>query len=77
MEATRKRARLENQAAYGPLVSLSAILDLAKETQRCVVEGEGRMHMQGWSLWSMQTCVCHTDIFEQNKCHVPGFIVMY
>ncbi|KAL1467594.1 hypothetical protein MTO96_042055 [Rhipicephalus appendiculatus] len=41
MEATRKRARLENQAAYGPLVSLSAILDLAKETQRCVVEGEG------------------------------------
>lgn len=40
MEATRKRARLENQAAYEPLVSLSAILDLAKETQRCVVEGE-------------------------------------
>ncbi|XP_075540038.1 uncharacterized protein LOC142574935 [Dermacentor variabilis] len=40
MEPTRKRARLQVQAAHGPLVSLSAILDLAKETQRCVVEGE-------------------------------------
>ncbi|XP_072142332.1 uncharacterized protein [Dermacentor andersoni] len=41
MEPTRKRTRLQVQAAHGPLVSLSAILDLAKETQRCVsVEGE-------------------------------------
>lgn len=40
MEATRKRARLEEKAAAGPLVSLQTIFSLANETRRCFVEGE-------------------------------------
>lgn len=37
---SRKRARLEEKADPGPLVSLQTIFSLADETRRCFVEGE-------------------------------------